>query len=78
MSKNSLYLMISKLTRFYRTSSNAKNIIYSQIGDYGWSIGYLDFIKMYRRISKWPDFSKGSFVKNYTLAALSRKIGKYV
>lgn len=57
---------------------NAKNIIYSQIGDYGWSIGYLDFIKIYRRISKWPDFSKGSFVKNYTLAALARKIGKYV
>lgn len=57
---------------------NAQSIIYSQIGDYGWAIDYIDLIKVYRRLNKMSNFSKGSFIKNYTLAALARKFGKYV
>ncbi len=57
---------------------NANKIVYSQIGDYGWSIGCLDLIKVYFRLRRWPDFSKVSFIKNYILSALARKIGKNV
>lgn len=61
-----------------RAIHNARTIVYSQIGDYGWSSSYWNLIRIYRRLKKDAGFSKGSFIKHYTLAALARKIGKYV
>ena len=55
----------------------ADSLIYSHIGDHGWSIGFYELIKIYHRIKKWPSFSNFCFIKNYTLAALARRIGKY-
>ena len=57
---------------------SSKSIIYSQIGDYSWSIGYRDLLKVYSTLKKYNDFSKFSFLKNFLLAVLARKIGKYV
>lgn len=56
----------------------SQTVIYSGIGDYGWAIGYFDLFRVYRKLSQWPGFSKGSFIKNYALAALARRVGKYV
>ncbi len=64
--------------RYSKALHSANNIIYSQLGDYGWAVNAATLIRTFHRLSRSKGFSKSSFIKNYTLAALARKIGKYV
>lgn len=66
---------ILSLRRKELAKHRAESLIYSTIGDYGWSISSFELIKIYSKINKWPFFSKRSFFKNYLLAALARRLG---
>ena len=64
--------------RFSKALHCANTIIHSQLGDYGWAVSIRCLLQAYHRISHLNGFSKSSFIKNYTLAMLARKFGKYV
>lgn len=61
-----------------RIIHNYKQVIYSHCGDYSWAVSLFELMKIYNKIKNNNHFSKFTFLKDYILAVIARKFGRFL